>query len=442
MGQALKKDMVIISPVTSQSGYGAHARDLVTSFINLYKDEYNIILLPTPWGNTPRNAKLTQDIKDRLNPTGQLKKQPDIAIFITIPPEFQKVGLVNIGITAGIEATAPNPTWIEGLNRMDFNIVPSKFAKEIFEKAEFIKTHPQTKQPMGQLKMEVPMEVLFEGADTNIYKTLSETELKQNLLNLDMIKEEFCFLSVGHWLQGNLGQDRKNLGMTIKIFLETFKNMDNAPALILKTSMATFSNSDRTEITNRINMIKETIDSKKLPNIYLVHGQLTDEEMNYLYNHPKVKSFVSFTRGEGFGRPLLEFTMSGKPVIASGWSGHLDFLNPQYTVLLPGKLEPIDASAVNDFLVKEGQWFTVDYNVAAQSLMEVFRNYSKHANDSKKLKYENKTTFSLESMEKELGNICKKYLPQFPTEIKLSLPVKKIVLPKLKKVESKEQING
>ena len=57
---------------------------------------------------------------------------------------------------------------------------------------------------------------------------------------------------------------------------------------------------------------------------------MTDEEMNSLYNHPKVKAMVSFTKGEGFGRPLAEFGTTGKPIIASNWSGHLDFLSAPF----------------------------------------------------------------------------------------------------------------
>ena len=52
-------------------------------------------------------------------------------------------------------------------------------------------------------------------------------------------------------------------------------------------------------------------------------------EMNSIYNHSKVKAMVSLTKGEGFGRPLLEFSLSQKPLIVSGWSGHMDFLPPR-----------------------------------------------------------------------------------------------------------------
>ena len=173
-----------------------------------------------------------------------------------------------------------------------------------------------------------------------------------------------------------------------------------------------------------------------LPNVYVLHGQLTDEEMNSLNNHPKVKATITLTKGEGFGRPLLEFSMSGKPVIASGWSGHVDFLDKELAVLLPGELKPVDPSAVNDFIIKDSQWFCANYNIVANVLTDVFANYHRFFTNSKKLMYINKDRFSLEQMQRQLGWILERHLPEFPEEIELKLPIKKISLPKLQKKET------
>ena len=142
---------------------------------------------------------------------------------------------------------------------------------------------------------------------------------------LKSIEEPFNFLYVGHWLQGGLGKDRKDTGMLIKVFLETFKNQKKKPGLILKTSGAGFSVLDREATLEKIRQIKNTVDGE-LPNIYLVHGDFYDDEINELMNHPKVKAHINITHGEGFGRPLLEASVTEKPVIASNWSGHVDFL--------------------------------------------------------------------------------------------------------------------
>ena len=288
-----------------------------------------------------------------------------------------------------------------------------------------------SKQKIGELKLEKPIEVLFEGTDTNIFKktTMFSKELKDEINKVD---ETFNFLYVGHWLQGELGKDRKDTGMLVKVFLETFKNMKKKPGLIMKTSGATFSILDREELLKKINILKQQVDGD-LPNIYLLHGDFTDEEMNELYNHPKVKAHVNLTHGEGFGRPLLEASISQKPIITSNWSGHLDFLPKNLAILLDGQLTRVEGGSVpDDMLVEGSQWFTVNYQQASAVIKDVYKNYRKYTLNAKKLGMVNKSKFSLDAMTKELGKILDKYVPEFPKEVKLNLP-------KLKKVDSTEQ---
>ena len=278
------------------------------------------------------------------------------------------------------------------------------------------------------------MEVLFEGAEDSIYKPTKNipNEIKETL---DSIKEPFGFLYVGHWLRGTLGEDRKDTGMLVKVFLETFKNKKNPPALIMKTSSATFSIMDRDDILKRIEDVKRTIDNvKKFPPIYVLHGDLTDEEMNGLYNHPKVKASVSFTKGEGFGRPLLEATFADKLVVASNWSGHTDFLDSKLSVLLPGQLKQVHESSVWDkVILKESSWFTANYAYASKVLKDVWMNYPRYEQRAKKQGKINRSKFKLSDMHNVFTGILDKFIPDFTTG-----PVKlpKLKLPKLKKVKS------
>ncbi len=87
---------------------------------------------------------------------------------------------------------------------------------------------------------------------------------------------------------------------------------------------------------------------------------MTDDELNILNNDPKIKSIISFTKGEGFGRPLLEGAITGKPLIVSNWSGHLDFVKPEYNILIGGELKNVHPSAANEFLLKESKWFNIN----------------------------------------------------------------------------------
>jgi glycosyltransferase involved in cell wall biosynthesis len=441
----MSKPLVLFTaPVGTRSGYGAHSRDIARSLIAM--DKFDIRIFPVRWGSTPQNALNEKDPNDieiikRLLVNPNMERQPDVHIHCVVPNEFMTVGKYNIGITAGIETTACPQDWIEGLNRMDLNIVPSNFSKEALEKTIYDRIDNNTKQVLGSIKCEKPIEVLFEGADTNIYKKPKQIskELKKEFQQID---ESFLFLYVGHWLNGSIGNDRKDTGMLVKVFLETFKNQKKKPALLMKTNSADFSVLDREEMLKRITDIKNSIKGDDLPNIYLLHGDLTDDEINQLYHHPRVKAHISLTHGEGFGRPLLEASLSEKPVIASNWSGHKDFLPEDKALLLPGNLTKTPSEAFPENIYVEGsQWFSVNYPVASNVIKEVYDNYKKYVPNAKKLSYENKNKFSLNAMTKEFEKILDKYLPEFEEQVSLKLPQLKstgkttsnIKLPKLKK---------
>ena len=430
-----KNSCVIYAPVDTLSGYGSRSRDTVKSIIELKKEEWDIKIIPCAWGNTPigfidENPEWRFLIPHLL--TGPLNFQPDIFIWITIPSEFQRAGKFNIGITAGIETTAAPADWIEGINRMDLTLVSSEHSKKAFLDAQYQKINKNTQQVEALIKVEKPIEVLFEGVDTNIYKFLETPD--KTVGDLNTIPEEFCYLFVGHWLQGDLGEDRKNVGYLIKAFLEVFKNKQKKPALILKTSMVGPSYMDRDEILKRINAVKATINSNNLPNIYLLHGEFTDVEMNEIYNHPKVKAMVCLSKGEGFGRPLLEFTQSKKPIIATNWSGHVDFLNPEFVTLVNGTLTSVHPSATNQWLLKESQWFTPDAGQVGFQLKNMFENYKDYVDGGKRQGFYAKTNFSFEKMTEKVSEYLKR-VPEFPKQTQLKLPqLKKIELPKLNKV--------
>jgi glycosyltransferase involved in cell wall biosynthesis len=432
----MNKTLCVVScPADTFSGYGSRSRDILKSLFKLKGGEWDIKIASQRWGITPYGALNPNDPEDKQildnfleNP--QLPKQPEIWVQITVPNEFNPIGKYNIGITAGIETTICDPSWIEGCNKMNEIWVSSVHSKEVFEQSKFEKRDKNTNQVVGNIEIQRPVKVLFEGARLETYKPITSSEIKS--INLDEIKESFCFLYMGHWLQGDLGQDRKNTGMLIKVFLETFKNKGKQPALILKTSMATSSIMDKEEILKRIDAIRKTVKGK-LPNIYLVHGNLSDTEVNELYNHSKVKAMVNLTKGEGFGRPLLEFSLTKKPVITTGWSGHTDFLNPEFSILLPGRLEPLHDSAVQaNVLLKESQWFTVDYVAAGNALVDVFNNYKKWDEKANRQAYHSRTNFSFEKMTELISEYIDAFESTIPKAVELQLP--KLQLPKLKKV--------
>jgi hypothetical protein len=432
--------LLLMAPVNTVSGYGARSRDVAHALIA--SDKYDVKIWPTRWGSTPQNYLNDQDEKDKLiidrclqNPN--LPKQPEVFVQITVPNEFQKIGKVNIGITAGIETTLAAAPWIEGCNNMDLVLVSSEHSKQVLQNSTYEKRDNKTNQVIGHIKLEKPIEVLIEGVDpTTYYKT---NEIHQSVDDqLKNVKEDFAFLFVGHWLKGDFGEDRKNISGLIKTFLETFKNKStsNRPALVLKTSAADFSSIDRTEMLNKIKQVAKTVKPGKgpLPNIYLIHGDLTNEEMNSLYNHPKIKAHVTFTKGEGFGRPLAEASLSDKVIIAPNWSGQVDFL--KHSIALPGGLTNVHPSAAwENVILQESQWFSINYKEAETALKFAFDKKNRKACSvlaKRQASFVSKN-FLMNNMQEQLEGYLNQYASGVAVEVPLQLP--KLQLPKLKKVE-------
>ena len=284
-----KPILVFQAPIATRSGYGDHSRDILKSLFEL--DKYDVKVVPTRWGNTPQDQINPQtEFGQRIlqNIVTQLNQKPDIFIQVSVANEFKKVGKYNIGITAGVETTLAPQEFLQGSNQMDLIITPSEFTKEVLIKSSYTQVDKNTKQKVGELKVEKPVEVLFEGVDTNIFNGKSKSSI------LESVDTDFNFLYVGHWLQGDLGHDRKDTGMMIKTFCTVFKSLpkNQQPGLILKTSSAGFSVMDREEISKKIKDITKEF-GKKCPPIHLVFGDLSESELNDLYNDDKVKSNVN-----------------------------------------------------------------------------------------------------------------------------------------------------
>ena len=437
------KPLCIVScPIDTFSGYGARSRDFVKSLIQTKGEEWEIQIIAQRWGDCPWNYLSPNDpIKKHFILGLDPKRQPDIWIQISVPNEFQPVGKsFNIGVSAGIETTIYPGEFLQGMNRMDLNLVSSNHSKNVALSTQFEKRDKKTKQVVGIVKCEKPIEVLFEGLDLDKYYKKPE---KSGLLN--DIKEEFCYLYTGHWLPGSFGEDRKNTALLIRTFLETFNTPTNKkPALILKTNKVDYSILDQEEILKDINRIRTKYGTKNSPNIYLLHGEITDEEMNKINNDPKVKSFVSFTKGEGFGRPLIEAAITGKPIITTNWSGHTDFLKPDYNILIGGELKNVHKSAANQFLLKESQWFNINTDIARKAMKDVYKRYKQYTESSRKQTQYIKDNFSLDKMTERLNQLLPK-VEAAPKTVGLNLPKLKktgqsipngLNLPKLKKVNN------
>lgn len=426
---------ILQSPLFTRSGYGDWSMAVAKSLLRYNK--FDLQIVPTRWGGCPSKSELSElqsdEERELFNKIIRqpIHKQPELFIQISIPNEFQTPAKYNIGMTAGIETTLPPGEWVEGLNRMNVNFVLSKFTKEGFSNINLVKQNPDgTKEDIRSSK---PMEIVNWGADTSVYKK-TDTNVESVDKVLSSVKEEFNFLFVGQWTHNNgLYSDRKDIGMLVKTFLETFKGVKNKPGLILKTNGVNFSKIDKHECLGKIDKIKSEVGGD-LPNVYLLHGELTDVEMNALFNHNKVKVHISFTHGEGYGHPLLLASLSGKPIMAPAWSGHLDFLDVDTTNLLCGDIKQISPGSANQWLRGDSSWFYVNYEKSKSKMFGIVENYDKLSVKAEKMRVKNSKKFDILEIDKQFHSMLDKYVPAFAVEQRIILPkLKKIELPRLAK---------
>jgi hypothetical protein len=398
-------------------------------------DKYDIKIIPLRWGNTPQNqvdgeSDFGRWMLERV--ISGIEQKPDIFMQVSVANEFEPKGHYNIGVTAGVETTIAPKDFIDGSNKMDLIIVPSQFTKQNIGGTIYQQKDEATGQIVGEVKVGKPIEVLLEGVDTEIFSKGSGKDVLAN------VKEDFNFLIVGHWLKGSLGQDRKDIGMAIKTFATVFQYLpkEKRPGLIVKTSHAGFSVIDREATREKIDGVLKPL-GDKCPSVYLIHGDMEESDMSNLYHHPKVKAMLSFAKGEGYGRPMAEFTLTGKPIIASGWSGQMDFLPPEHAVLLEGSLTQVDESAADQFCMKEAQWFTVNYSNAANKIYDVYNKYDSYLEKSKGLRENTLKNFTLDNMHDKFTQLMDTYVKKAPQIVPFNIPkvnASKMQIPKLNKI--------
>ena len=336
------KKVTLIAPVLTQSGYGVHSRQIAKWLLS--RKNIDLKIIPVPWGETP--WLLNRDSHDGLIGKMMEKTTPlenskgsDVTIQLQLPNEWNPtLGKINIGITAGIETDKCNPEWIEACNKMSSIVVPTQHVKDTFFRSGNVTT---------------PIHVVPESYPD----ALKNQNPKQ--LNLNLTTEN-NFLIVSQLTGSNPFSDRKNTFFTIKWLCEVFADRPDV-GIILKTNLGRNTAIDRKAVTNLMKqLLNEVRKNNSNPKFHLLHGAMTDEELNSLYRHPKIKALISLTRGEGFGLPLLEASVTGLPAITTNWSGHLDFMNKGRFISVDYKLEQIHSSRVDGKLFIEGsRWAQV-----------------------------------------------------------------------------------
>jgi len=330
------KTVLFRAPSLTQSGYGVHARQIARWL--LARPDFDVKFSTLPWGDTP--WLISGELQDGL--VGEIMKRSvksdfkaDISFQLQLPNEWNPtLAPVNIGITAGVETDRCHPEWIAACNSMTAVVVPSQHAKTCLTNTG---------------NVEKPVFVIPEA--------YSDAIKKSDLPTLPQFSTPFNFLVFGQITGNNPENDRKNIFYTIKWLCETFKN-DPDVGIVIKTNAGRNTLIDRSLTRSLITAVtNEARAGAAFPKIHLMHGDMSEPEIAALYKHPQIKALVALTRGEGYGLPILEAAASGLPVIATGWSGHLDFLKHGKYVSVYYQLADVHPSRIdNKIFVPGARW--------------------------------------------------------------------------------------
>lgn len=380
--------VLIRAPLLTQSGYGVHSRQVFRWALEKGLDIKVQIL---PWGITSWYTSFDEcdgligEIMKRSSPPNV---KPDLSLQVQLPNEWDpNIAHKNIGITAAVETNVCNKSWIQNCYSMDEVIVPSSFTKTVL----FSSGHNSSN-----------LSVVSES-----YYDSCRDDAKRDFEEIKSIKTKFNFLLVGQ-ITGNHLIDRKNIGNTITAFMSHFKDRKDI-GLIIKTNLGGNSSIDRHRTKKAIQEVVKSTRVGNFPRVYLLHGRLKESEMSDLYKSNKVTALISPTRGEGFGLPLLEATACNLPVIATEWSGHLDFLNDAESFYpIEYDLKTIPATRVDNNIFLEGsKWAEPRMNSFCSQMDKVIvdkKNRKKFDNSKVRSK------FSFKAISKQYDNILEKYL--------------------------------
>ena len=402
------KRVLVVGPLLSISGYGYHSRQIFNYFHDRKDIEVSCVVLP--WGNTSwfvdknlERGLIGKIVDSSIEFNDITFDEFDLGVHIQLPNEWQvNFAKKNIGVSAYVETDICHESWINKTLEMDLVIVPSSFTKNVILNSSKSKDEKE----LLENKVKVVAEYYHEDFD------LDHKEENTSLVNLiNNLSTEFNYLTIGHLTSENENCDRKNLVQTLRYFCTNFKGNKDV-GLILKTSIGRSTTLDRLKTKEVFQKIVDEFkgNNSEYPKIYLLHGEMSPKELYSLYTHDKVKYYLSLTKGEGYGLPLLEAARCSLPVIATNWSGHLDFLRKSF-LTVDYSLDTVPNEKIdNNIFINNSKWAVVKKASVDKQLEYSYKNYENSKKIAEGLSSVIANEYSKNTIQKKYSKIFKEYL--------------------------------
>lgn len=380
------KRVLLRAPVFTQSGYGVHARQIARWLLR--RPDVDLHVQPLPWGTTPWYLSgpdtMIESLHDRVDirPTGY-----DVSIQLQLPHEWDPtISSVAIGVTAGVESDRASQAWSAAVSHVAHVIVPSEHAR---------------------------MGLIAGGADPGsisvVPESFSPTIVGSVATTPVDFDENFGILIVGQLTSQSPEADRKNIFNTIKWTRDALGD-DPSATIVLKTNAGRNTAIDAAIVRGTFERFVSE-HCPRGPKLRILHGNITDAQMGALYGHPRVRCYVSLTRGEGFGLPTLEAAACGLPVIATDWSAHVEYLNAGRWTRVSRTLSPVPKSRIDGSIFVDGaRWAEPDADSYKQKLTKMRDSYRVPRDWAADLALKLRSTHCEEAIEARWSDVLRRWL--------------------------------
>ena len=186
--------------------------------------------------------------------------------------------------------------------------------------------------------------------------------------NEQPVKFDFIFYSIFQWIE------RKDPKSLLTAYWQEFQNKENV-CLILKTYIEKYTPDEIVRIKMEIEKWKKELNFDYYPPVYLSGDSLDRKDI--LRFHSAGDCFVLSHRGEGWGIPLAEAMLMGKPIISTKLGGIHQYLDDELAYLVGYDMVNVFNMDWVPWYEKDQKWAQINIKEFREKMRYVFENKDK-----------------------------------------------------------------